>query len=414
MNSLCRLFGKKELTISVFLIFPVMVSAESTNPSLQKQIDDLKNQITTLNTEVQQATEWKTPNTLVHLAGYADISYVKKEGEDSSFAIGSFSPIFHYQYRDLIMMEAELEFEVDDTGSTSVAMEYMTIDWFMTDYATLVAGKFLTPIGQFRQNLHPSWINKLATAPPGFGHDGAAPLSDLGLQVRGGFPIAGMRANYAVYTSNGPELNAEAEDDGAGGFEYALDGVNAEGFNIDTDGQKTYGGRFAILPVSSFELGVSIVSGKASVTNIESVTTPPAGSPIAQQQARDYSVFGTDFVWFTGDISVRGEYVKSKVGADNSNGQTASSSATWTTWYTQAAYRLPGTKWEGVLRYADYDSPHANVDQTQIAIGINYLIANNFIAKLTYEFNDGNRDEITGVKYATNADLTELQLAYGF
>ena len=406
MNYSCVSFRRKLLVTAVSLALPMMASAESSNTDLQEQIDALQNQVTALNGEVQQATEWKYPYTLVHMAGYADVAYVKKEGEDSSFVIGTFSPIFHYQYRDTVMMEAELEFEVGENGETEVALEYMTIDWFLNDYAVLVAGKFLSPIGQFRQNLHPSWINKLATAPPGFGHDGAAPVSDLGLQVRGGFPMGSMRANYAVYVANGPEINAEAEDDGAGGFEYELDGVAAEGFGVDRDGEKTFGGRIGILPIASVEIGLSAAGGKATVTNIEADTSPPAGS-IEGETPRDYTVYGADFVWFTGNMSLRGEFVKTEVG-EATTGVTASEGATWQTWYTQLAYRLPNTKWEGVLRYTDYDSPHASVDQKQTAIGVNYLVTNNFIVKLTHELNDGQENA------DSDLDLTVLQLAYGF
>lgn len=406
MKYSCVSFRRKLLVTAISLALPVMALAESSNADLQEQLDALQNQVSALNTEVQQAAEWKNPNTLVHLAGYADVGYMKKESEDGSFVVGTFSPIFHYQYRDTVMMEAELEFEVGEDGETEVALEYITLDWFMSDYAVLVAGKFLSPIGQFRQNLHPSWINKLASAPPGFGHDGAAPVSDLGFQVRGGFPMGNMRANYAVYVSNGPEINAEAEDDGAGGFEYELDGVAAEGFGADVDGEKIYGGRIGILPISSVEIGLSFVTGMATVTNIEADSEPPAGS-ITGETARDYDVIGADFVWFTGDMSLRGEYVKTEVG-EATSGVTASESAEWTTWYTQLAYRLPNTKWEGVLRYTDYDSPHASVDQKQTALGVNYLVTNNFIVKLTHELNDGLENA------NSDLDLTVLQLAYGF
>jgi len=231
MGFSCYSARHKWLMAAIYLTLPTITLAETNETNLQKQLDDLQNQVTALNTEVQQAAEWKSPNTLVHLAGYADVGFEKREGDDGSFVVGTFSPIFHYQYRDIVMMEAELEFKVGDDGETEIALEYMALDWFINDYAVLVTGKFLSPIGQFRQNLHPSWINKLASAPPGFGHDGAAPVSDLGIMLRGGFPLGNIRANYAVYTSNGPELNAEAEDDGSGGIEgYELDGVAAGRF----------------------------------------------------------------------------------------------------------------------------------------------------------------------------------------
>ena len=211
------------------------------------------------------ADEWKSPSTLVHMAGYADVGFVAPENGDGSFMVGTFAPIFHYQYRDVVMLESELEVNVLPDGETEMGLEYLTVDWFLNDYVAVVAGRFLSPIGQFRQNLHPSWINKIASAPPGFGHDGAAPASETGLQLRGGFPIGGMRSNYAVYVGNGPELNAATAD----GVEFEMEGVRAEGFGADRDGDKVFGGRFGLLPFPGLELGLSAATGKAKVTLVE-------------------------------------------------------------------------------------------------------------------------------------------------
>ena len=220
MNIPCHLF-KRKVVVAVFsIVLPLSAATAATNDELEAELDALRSQVSALGSEVQQAAEWKSPNTLVHMAGYADVGYVKTKGEDGSFVIGSFSPIFHFQYRDIVMLESELEIEIDQEGATEVNLEYLTIDWFFSDYGTLLAGKFLSPIGQFRQNLHPSWINKLPSAPPGFGHDGAAPVSELGLQIRGGVPLGGMRGNYAVYVANGPELHSTTED----GVEFEIEG----------------------------------------------------------------------------------------------------------------------------------------------------------------------------------------------
>lgn len=354
-----------------------------------------------LKNDIEDAAEWKTPSSLIHLAGYTDVGYVNAEKGDGSFVVGSFSPIFHFQYRDKVMFESELEIELSPEGETELTLEYLTVDYFMTDYVTLVVGSFLSPIGQFRQNLHPSWINKLASAPPGFGHDGAAPTSDLGLQLRGGFPLGEIRSNYAIYVANGPELNAVFEDD-----EFELEGIAAEAFGVDSDNQKVIGGRFAILPVSSLEIGVSAVMGKATVTGLEDEETGEI-TEIEGAISRDYDVIGGDFSWLWNNINVRGEYVRSEIG-EALTGPTASAGGTWKSWYSQAAWRIPSTNYEAVVRYSDFDSPHASEDQQQWALGLNYLITNSFIVKGTYEFNDG----IAGS--TANNDRLMLQLAYGF
>lgn len=406
MNIPGPLFKRKTVAVALSIVLPLSASAAATNEELEAELDALRSQVSALGSEVQQAAEWKSPNTLVHMAGYADVGYVKQEGKDGSFVIGSFSPIFHFQYRDIVMLESELEIELGEDGETEVNLEYLTIDWFFSDYGTLLAGKFLSPIGQFRQNLHPSWINKLPSAPPGFGHDGAAPVSELGLQVRGGVPLGSMRGNYAVYVANGPELHSVTED----GAEFEIEGVEAEALNVDSDGEKVVGGRFAILPIPAIELGVSAATGKATVTEVENESSPPVGPPsgsITDETPRDYTVVGADFVWFTGNMSLRGEYVKTDIG-EATAGATVGEGAVWETWYTQLAYRIPNTKVEGVIRYTDFDSAHASEDQKQTAVGINYLITNNFIAKLAYESNSNDLGS------PADDDRTLVQLAYGF
>ena len=91
-----------------------------------------------------------------------------------------------------------------------------------------------------------------------------------------------------------------------------------------------------------------------------------------------------------------------------STGLTAAEGGEGTSWYSQAAWRFPSTKFETVLRYTDFDSPHASHDQQQWALGFNYLITNSFVAKVAYEFNDGIEGSVA------NSDRLLLQLAYGF
>jgi len=431
-----RKFRRQMLALAIAVTLPLSAVADEKYDLLQKQVEELQQQlklvqdamrqyqeqmtgkegqvereVTKLKEDVLRAAEWKDPDTLIHMAGYADVGYSFASGETGSFNAGRFSPIFHYQYRDRVMLESELEFQVAPSGETSVEMEYLTIDYFLNDYVALVAGKFLSPVGQFRQNLHPSWINKLASAPPGFGHDGAAPTSDVGLQARGGFQIGSIFANYAAYVSNGPELVAALEDG-----EFELEGIAAEGFGSDADGKKVFGGRLGLLPLAGLEIGISAATGKATVTSIEAegphgaaseLDPEDPGFDLHAEQARNYDVFGMDFVWGLGNLQFRGEYVKTKVGAA-SGGVTASPGATWSSWYTQAAYLIPQTKIEPVLRYTDFNSPGILKDRTQWGLGLNYLISSNVIAKVTYEFNDG----VPGSMADINRWL--FQLAYGF
>jgi hypothetical protein len=256
------------------------------------------------------------------------------------------------------------------------------------------------------------------SAPPGFGHDGAAPTSEMGFQFRGGFELGKMNTNYAFYVSNGPELIAVEEDS-----EIELEGVIAEGLGNDVDNKKTFGGRIGFLPTSNLEIGFSAATGKATVTKLESeeehgalntfsdllvgVKDESETPDLHDEQARDYDVLGFDFAYRLKNFQLRGEYVKTKIG-EATSGETASEGASWESWYTQASYLIPKTKWEPVIRYTDFTAPHSSVSQEQFALGINYQFTSSVIAKATYEFNDG----LSGSKTDENRWL--LQLAYGF
>ena len=158
------------------------------------------------------------------------------------------------------MLGAELAIELEDDGSTSTELEYTTIHLFVNDYLAAGGGKFLSPLGQFRQNVHPSWINKLPSAPSGFGHDQAAPVSEMGAQAMGGFPVGNMHMNYVAYVGNGPILEIEEEAPG----EFVIEAVEAEGRTSNDDDELVYGGRLGLPFAPNSEVGVSLATGKVA------------------------------------------------------------------------------------------------------------------------------------------------------
>lgn len=338
------------------------------------------------------ANEWKDTIAVTHLAGYAAAGYSDVENGTDSFDVANFNPIFHFQYGDRILWESELEVEVEEDGSTEVGLEYSTIDVFLNDYLIFVAGKFISPLGQFRQNLHPAWINKFASAPPGFGHDGAAPLADIGFQLRGGVPYGQQgKFTYAGFVANGPKLEGE---DGE------LHGIDTDGFTADADDEKIIGGRFSILPLPKLEIGVSAAFGDAAI--VENDEEEIEGDP-----SRDYEVYGVDIAYQWASLDLRGEYIAQDVG--DAAGSVAPEGGKWETWYAQGAYKFgEQAKWEGVVRYTDFDSPHSDEMQEQWAVGINYLLTPNAIFKVGYEFNDGLNGE------ETDSDRFLIQIAYGY
>lgn len=337
-----------------------------------------------------------------HLAGYAHTNFSASSSADqpSSFSGAAFSPVFHFQYSDFILFEAEPELSVTEDGETELELEYAQINLLLHDSVTLVTGKYLSPVGQFRERLHPSWVNKLPNAPAGFGHGGIQPLSEVGIQVRGGVPIAGMTATYAVSVGNGPRV-------GHHGFE-------TEGFGRDDDSNKAVSGRIGFLPVPYLEVGGSFMTAEATV--IEGPGNVTDG---------DLLLWGFDVAYTRGAWDVRAEYVNAELDAFWSLAEETDPSTSlipttnWQAWYVQVAYQLSGLtnmrvlrNLEPVVRYGEFTGEgfeeFIEGQEKRLNVGVNYLFAPSVIAKGSVEFRD--------LKGAGVEDETRflLQLAYGF
>ena len=209
-----------------------------------------------------------------------------------------------------------------------------------------------------------------------------------------------MRANYATYVSNGPTLVVDVDD---GDIEMEME---TEAATSNADGNMVYGGRFGFLPIPEIELGLSGAIGKIGVAEEHTVSELSAGEP-----DRDYTVIGVDAIYNWSTLQLRGEFIQQSVGSDSGStiaGGAATGDLDFTTWYVQAAYRLPDTKWEGVVRYGDLDTPNEDANRSQWSAGINYLFANNVILKAAYTVDNFDASGID------EDNRVNVQLAYGF
>lgn len=330
------------------------------------------------------------PRASAHLAGYGAVGFASTRDGGSSFDTVQLAPIFHFGYGDRLFFETELNVTSNGSGGTDVGLEYANINFFLNDNVALFAGKFLTPVGYFFQNLHPAWINKFSSRPPGFGGEGsAAPESDIGVGARGGFAIGDtMRANYAVYVGNGPRLELSAVGD-------EIEAIEAEAATSNPSRRKLVGGRFGLLPMPGLEVGVSFGTSRVAVQLGDGSIEP----------ARSYRVAGADFAFRHKALELRGEYIQQKIGALVSS--VAPEGGTWKAAYLQAAYRLT-PQWEPVVRFGDFRSPHSDQRKRQWAAGVNYYAAPSAVAKLGFESNQGEPGS------ANDRDRVLVQFAYGF
>ena len=263
--------------------------------ALEREIEFLKSQIAevgrTAEAAAAEAKSLDPAQSKWHLAGYASSGarVTDAANDPDTFLAGKFNPVFHYQYRDIVLFEGELEFEVESDGKTGVELEYATIDLLLHDAATLVAGKFLSPIGQFQERLHPDWINKLPDRPAGFGAGGVQPLSDVGLMLRGGFRLAPLSFGYSVFAANGPQVELEGGE---------LEAFELEGFGSDDTNDIAFGGRIGVLLWPYFELGGSFMTSDVEGKKQDDVTGAVSEG--------EYTLWGVDVAYTRGGLGYSG------------------------------------------------------------------------------------------------------------
>lgn len=369
-----------------------------------------------------------------HLAGYADATFIVSDfdGETTAdFSAARFNPAFHFQYKDLVLLEAEAEISIDGDGETEFELEYAQADIFLHDSATLVVGQFLSPVGQFQERLHPTWINRLADPPPGFGHDGVQPASDTGAMLRGGFLIGDeMIATYSVAVGNGPRLSHE------GGVEFEAKGG-------DDNSNKAISGRIGFLPFPFLEVGGSFLIGDVSGT-AEAEEGDEHGDEEPDDHADDalppddiddlmptdakVTLWGADAAYTRGPWDVRAEYLNAKrdpmnTAFEGSGGVTALSELELEAWYGQIAYSLSGltdhkiiSRFEPVVRYGEFritglEELAEEAAEERLDIGLNYWIAPSIVARGVAQLRDFT------ARHDDEPDSETrflLQLAYGF
>lgn len=333
------------------------------------------------------------------VTGYAHALYDKTEGENGSFLLGSFSPIFLFRASDKVLFEGELELELGRAESgeteTEVGIEYAQIDYAVSDYLTVIAGRFILPLGAFNEKIHPAWINKLPTAPlPYRGHDAAImPFNDIGVQGRGAVHLGQSDAvlNYAGYIVNGP--NSELEDDGMGGTEEHLH----FGSGVDLNSTPSGGGRLGLFyPWKAYQDVEVGVSGQTGTWNRDGNLMWSAIVVDAALHLDPYT-------------ELRGEYIQTF--QETAGEGTRNPRGAW----AQVAYKLAGLQLElpminnceALFRWSYLDTDMAGTRTHGYALGLNYYLSNTLLVKGAYEF-------ITSNEASEENNRLTFQIAYGF
>lgn len=379
-----KIIAMKRAAILISLFVSVAVHAQDTLSTLDRQA-------------AQNNASLKPGKSKFMMRGYYHSGFegVSSEGEaEYNFTGGNIAPILMYRQSDKLFFEAEFEGEYED-GEFEWGMEYADISYVLNKYMTIRAGKFLLPFGTFMEKLHPAWINRLATRPLGFGHDGIAPTTDVGVELRGAFYTGSVKLNYQLYAINGPQLkDGTDEPDEAGMLNF--------GYMEDNNKDKTIGGRLGIFPFSNgmLEVGFSGLTGQVGSDD------SPYEDVRANLYAIDLSlVRNLDFMKSV--IDIKGQYNYAQIGnanyavPDDTTGLYYDFNNISSTYYAQLSIRPSLVennfirKLELVGRYSTLQAPEGALweqNPTQIAVGLNYWIDWRTVLKIGYQSTDGLGD----------------------
>lgn len=366
-----------------------------------------------------QNNDFESSKTQFMIRGYGHTGFNSMSSGDekeSSYVGSAFAPIFLFKHSDRLMFEAELEFGLEN-NELEIGLEYADVMYVLNKYMTVRAGKFLLPFGTFMERLHPSWINRFSTRPLGFGHDGIAPASGIGVELRGAFDLGGPKLNYSVYSTNGPRLKDGSDEPEEAGM------LLFQNFE-DNNTSKAFGGRLGLLPFadSSMELGFSAYS------------TSGVGNQDSEYENVGAFLYALDFSFVKQIAPLKG-LIDIKAQYNNSNVDTATFIETHedgdveeysfdnksNSFYTQLSYRPIMAdsdflkKLEFVGRYSNFNAPEGaewEEQSTQLALGINYWMSWRSVIKMSYQTTD--KEGGHGNVGITKIDGFYLHWAIGF
>src|SRR5262249_50257857 len=272
---------------------------------------------------------------------------------------------------------------------------------------TVIAGRFVAPIGWFNERLNTPWINKLPDAPLMFRQVSPADLSLIGLQARGSFYLgcSPVKLEYNAYVSNGLATSAAQP--------HVTAVANLEGlqdtYKVVTN-DKAWGGRLGLwIPACGVAVGFSgLLNGDYT--------------GLAED---DIKLWALDANYHKGNWDLRCEYAQMYQHAATFIGTNIRRRG----FYAQAAYRPYDapcdwlSKFEAVARYSfanfrgidphkldltAFDTPiDVPVNRNQYTLGLNYYFYPSLVLKLAYEFNDEG-------KFDLHDDMFTAHLAWGW
>jgi hypothetical protein len=350
--------------------------------------------------ETRPPLDEATVNHNFQILGDAEFQYDKVNGQNGSFMLADFAPIFLYRGGDKILFEAGFDFILQNNApggegyTTTVNLSFAQLDYVFNDYITLCAGNLLLPLGTYSER-SAGWLNKFPDNPLAVD---LIPGTGVGAELRGALPVgdSGKILNYAVYGVNGPGSsdgtgNAGSLDIAGGNVGFTSDGRTAN-LHKNLVGGARLGFFLPLTARYDLEFGVSAQSGEWD----------DAGQHLYTAGVLDAALhLGPNF-------EAKGEYIVDSFGSDDL-GEVRQSG-----WFLQAGYKLAGLNLEtpfinNTELVARYDTLRDGMGTTtdRYTVGGIYYITTALLFEGDYEIIHSSDPTQPGSQLL-------LQISYGF
>jgi len=342
-----------------------------------------------------------TVNHNFSILGDAEFQYANIRGQNPTFLLADFAPIFLYRAGDNVLFEAGFDFTLQnastgthDSGQTTgINLSFAQMDYLFNDYVTLAAGNLLLPLGTYSLR-SAGWLNKIPDDP--LPRD-LLPGSGVGGELLGAVPIGteGKLFNYSIWGVNGPSSSSSNADPGALDLGGNV-GLRSDNTVANLHGNPSGGARIGFFypykPHYDFELDLSGQSGEWD----------DAGNHLWNAVVVDGNMhLGSYF-------ETKGEFINTWYGSDAGNIHPQG-------WWIQPSFKLAGLNlsWplinnvEVVGRYdVSHDGLGTNIRRE--TVGYIYYLSNTVLFEGDYEFFHGNSTD------PNQKNRLILQLSYGF
>jgi hypothetical protein len=401
---------------------------QQTIQQLQQQLGETQTLATNAEQKAEAAAKIQPANPVMNalhnftMVGDAEVQFGQAKGQNSSFVLADFAPIFLYRANDNILFEAGFDvmlqngsasgtnavttapYTHDAGSSTSVSLSFAQLDYLLNDYVTVVAGYMILPLGTYQER-GAGWLNKIPDDPLAVDF---LPASGAGVQLRGAVPVgqSGQMLTYSVYGVNGPSSvdgSANATTLDANGNSIPnLDlagnvGLLNSGNNANLNNKPSGGGRVGWFYPWQAHYDLEL--------NVSGQTGTWAGNYLWSALVVDAAVHISPY------LEVKGEYI-------NTWQQTANAGNIQPTgWWVQAGYKLAGLDLDApvvndlelVGRYdTANDAMGSTTDRT--TAGFVYYLTNTLLLEGDYEWLSNRGLNANGLP----SSLFIVQLSYGF